>query len=78
MALLDCRVKFPAPSLMSRVYNIETMLRRLRSFCNITAVSVENVRFDMQKMENPEVSGIEYQQGELHGYEVFSSEHEYT
>ena len=33
---------------------------------------------DMQKMENPEISGIEYQQGELHGYEVFSSEHEYT
>ena len=55
---------------MSRVYNIETMLRRLRSFCNIAAVSVENVRFDVQKMENPEVSGIEYQQGELHGYEV--------
>ena len=59
-----------APSLMSRVYNIETMLGRLRSICKITAVSVENVRFDTQKMENPEVSGIEYQQGELHGYEV--------
>jgi hypothetical protein len=24
----------------------------------------------MQKMENPEISGVEYQQGELHGYEV--------
>ena len=66
------------PSLMSRVYNIETLLRRLRSFCNITAVSVENVRFDMRQMENPEISGVKYQQGELHGYEVFSSEHEYT
>jgi len=59
-----------APSLMSRVYNIETMLRRLRAICNITAISVENVRFDMQQMENPEISGVEYQQGELHGYDV--------
>jgi hypothetical protein len=28
----------------------------------------ELVRFDLQKMENPEISGIEYQQGELQGY----------
>ncbi|HHZ90467.1 TPA: HNH endonuclease [Candidatus Poribacteria bacterium] len=55
---------------MSRGYNIETMLHRLRSFCNIVAISVENVRFDIQKMENPEISGVEYQQSELHGYEV--------
>ena len=28
------------------------------------------MRFDTQKMENPEVSGVEYLQGELHGYEM--------
>jgi len=28
------------------------------------------VRFDMQKLENPEISGVEYQQGTLLGYEV--------
>jgi HNH endonuclease len=28
------------------------------------------VRFDLQQLENPEISGIEYQQGELLGYEV--------
>jgi hypothetical protein len=28
------------------------------------------VRFDLQQLENPEISGIEYQQGELAGYEV--------
>jgi hypothetical protein len=28
------------------------------------------VKFDTQLMENPEISGIEYQQGELQGYEV--------
>ncbi len=32
--------------------------------------SVESVKFDTQKMLDPEVSGKEYQQGELEGYEV--------
>lgn len=31
---------------------------------------IETVRFDRQKMQNPEISGVEYQQGELQGYEV--------
>ena len=31
---------------------------------------MELVRFDMQLMENAEISGVEYQQGELVGYEV--------
>jgi hypothetical protein len=30
----------------------------------------ELVKFDTQAMENPEISGIEYQQGELAGYEI--------
>lgn len=38
--------------------------------CPITAISQELVKFDMQKMENPEISGVEYQQGTLAGYEV--------
>jgi len=59
-----------APSLMSRIYNIETWVRKLSNCYPITDISMELVRFDMQKMLNPEVSGIEYQQGELFGYEV--------
>ena len=59
-----------APSLKSRVYNIETWVRRLIKVCNIQAISMELIRFDMQKLENPEISGVEYQQGELAGYEV--------
>jgi 5-methylcytosine-specific restriction endonuclease McrA len=58
------------PSLMSRIYNIETWYQRLAQRCLITSVSIETNRFDMQKMEKPEISGVEYQQGELHGYEV--------
>jgi len=59
-----------SPSLKSRVYNIETWVRRLRKVCNIQALSMELVRFDMQLMENPHISGVEYQQGELMGFEV--------
>jgi len=58
------------PSLKSRVHNIETWVNRLCRLCNIQAISMELVRFDMQKIQNPEISGVEYQQGELTGYEV--------
>ena len=59
-----------APSLMSRVHNIETWVKRLQKFAPVDSLSLELVKFDMQKMVNPEVSGVEYQQGELQGYEV--------
>jgi len=58
------------PSLMSRIYNIETWIRRLRQLCLIIDISLELVKFDTQAMANPEISGVEYQQGELSGYEV--------
>jgi 5-methylcytosine-specific restriction endonuclease McrA len=58
------------PSLESRVLNIETWVRRLRKLCPITAISQELVRFDTQKLPNPEIDGVEYQKGELFGFEV--------
>ena len=59
-----------APSLMSRVQNILTWVERLSRLCPITGISQELVRFDTQKLQNPEISGIEYQQGTLYGYEL--------
>lgn len=59
-----------APSIMSRIANILTWVTRLSRVCAITAISMERVKFDMQLLENPEISGIEYQQGTLQGYEV--------
>ncbi len=58
------------PSLMSRVYNMMTWAQRLQRLAPMTSVAVETVRFDMQKMANPEISGVEYQQGTLAGFEV--------
>ena len=63
-------VKWLPPSLMSRVHNIDTWVKRLRKVAPVSAISVETVRFDTQQLENPEISGVEYQQGTLLGYEV--------
>jgi 5-methylcytosine-specific restriction endonuclease McrA len=45
-------------------------VRRLCRWVPVSALSLELVRFDTQALQNPEISGIEYQQGELQGYEV--------
>lgn len=58
------------PSIESRVANILTWVTKIRRFCPVTAISQELARFDLQQMENPEISGVEYQQGTLAGYEV--------
>ena len=58
------------PSLMSRVENILTWVGKLSRLCHVTALSQELVRFDMAKMENPEIEDVQYQQGTLFGYEL--------
>lgn len=59
-----------APSLMHRVLTTMTWVKRLMRLCPVTAISQELVRFDTQLMENAEINGVAYQQGELAGYEV--------
>jgi hypothetical protein len=58
------------PSLQHRVETTMAWVKRLMRWVPVTAVSSELVRFDMQAIENPEISGVEYQQGTLAGYEV--------
>ncbi len=58
------------PSLESRVCNALTWVRRLMRLCPVTAISLELVRFDTQALQNPQIEGLEYQQGTLWGYEV--------
>lgn len=59
-----------APSLMSRVFNIEAWTRRLCQIYPITQLAIERVKFDMQLLADPDIHGIEYQQGTLHGREI--------
>ena len=58
------------PSLASRLANIETWVRKIARVAPVSALSLELVKFDTQQMQNAEISGVAYQQGELLGYEV--------
>jgi len=59
-----------APSLQHRVETTLTIVNRLRALAPIGSIVTELVRFDLQQLENPERSGVEYQQGILQGYEA--------
>lgn len=58
------------PSLQHRVDGTMSWANRLRRVAPVSALSVERVKFDTQKLQNPEVSGVEYQHGTLEGYEL--------
>ena len=60
-----------APSQMSRVFNIYTWVKRLSKIYPISKLAVEHVKFDTQLMENPEISGVEYQRGTLYETELW-------
>jgi hypothetical protein len=59
-----------APSLQHRVETVSAWVTRLRKLAPIAEIAQELVRFDTHVMQNSGVSGIEYQQGTLAGYEV--------
>ena len=58
------------PSLKARVNQTLNTVAKLQKLIPITAISTEHAKFDTQLLQNPNISGIEYQQGELQGYEI--------
>jgi len=59
-----------APSVEAK---IGTHVRIIENVCNILPIkdiTVEVASFDTQKMQDPEITGIEYQQGTLMGYTI--------
>jgi len=59
-----------APSLLHRVQTIETWVKKIMRYSPVTNCVMELVKFDTQRMQNAEIKGVQYQQGELVGYEV--------
>jgi len=63
-----------APSLMHRVQTTRTWVQRLSRLAPVTHLAQELVKFDMQAMQaqadGQDISGVQYQQGTLFGYEV--------
>ena len=58
------------PSLQHRVETTLTWVKRLIKYCPINSLAIELVKFDLQKQDKPEISGVEYQHGTLYGWEV--------
>jgi 5-methylcytosine-specific restriction endonuclease McrA len=56
------------PSLQHRVDTTLTWVNRFRRWAGVAEIAVERVKFDMQQMNNPDISGVEYQQGTLAGF----------
>ena len=59
-----------APSLRSKAESTVKAIIQVASILPVKHVRLEVASFDTQKMQAPEISGIEYQQGELTGYHV--------
>ncbi len=59
-----------APSLAHRVHSTMSWTEKLTRWFPVTGWHQELVRFDMQQLRNPEISGVQYQQGTLAGFEV--------
>ncbi len=59
-----------SPSIEHKLNTHVRVIDNIRIILPITSVTIEVASFDTQKMQNPEISGIEYQQGTLQGYEI--------
>lgn len=59
-----------APSLQRRVETLASWTSRLQRWAPVTCWHQELVRFDLHAMQTPGISGVQYQQGTLAGYEV--------
>jgi 5-methylcytosine-specific restriction endonuclease McrA len=60
------------PSIRSRVDNVVTWTARFCRWAPVSRIEIERVRFDMQLIQNPEITGTQYQHGELAGWELRS------
>ena len=59
-----------APSIGHKLQTHVRLIEKLKGILPVSKIVIEVASFDTQKMQNPEISGIEYQQGELQGYEI--------
>jgi 5-methylcytosine-specific restriction endonuclease McrA len=59
-----------APSIRSKAEATVKSVRFVSTLLPVSQVKVEVGSFDTQKMQNPEISGLEYQQGQLEGYQI--------
>jgi len=59
-----------APSIQHKLDSDVRIVEKLKELFPITETIVEVAKFDQQEIRNPEIEGVEYQHGTLHGYNV--------
>ncbi|MHA2231047.1 MAG: RNA-guided endonuclease IscB, partial [Candidatus Hodarchaeales archaeon] len=59
-----------APSMQHKLESHERLIAKLQQWLPISTIVVEVATFDTQKLQNPDIQGIEYQQGTLTGYKI--------
>ena len=57
------------PSVQRKVDTTVNLALTVAKYFPIVKVKIETANFDVQKIINPEISGTDYQQGDLYGYE---------
>ena len=57
-----------APSVENRIAAHLSRVQAVLRLLPVTAITVETAAFDIQKIKNPDVEGLEYQQGEQTGF----------
>ena len=57
-----------APSIQHKIQTHLTIVDRLHKILPITNIIVETASFDIQKIKNPDIQGVNYQQGEQLGF----------
>lgn len=58
------------PSVLHRVLTTQTWIDRLTRYCPITTAKEEEVKFDTQRLVNPDIMGKKYQNGPLFNTEM--------
>jgi hypothetical protein len=61
------------PSVERRYQTHLTLIDKLKKILPITHTIIEIAKFDIQKIENPEIEGVQYQQGNLYQYQNIRS-----
>ena len=61
------------PSVERRYLSHLNLIERLKKLIPVSEIIIEVAKFDIQKIENPDIEGFEYQQGNLYEYQNMRS-----
>ena len=57
-----------APSIQHKLDSHLNLIRKIKQILPITSIQIETATFDIQKINNPDIEGSDYQQGEQLGF----------